>query len=355
MAKKQTFTKPPVRQEVIDECLAEAIAQGDIVNFRFMFTPNSPLRNDSTEIIDTPKYAYLRAEDTASPRYRDAFGLARSVEMHERVRRELDKKGPPQLPAEMLLPLADNAVRLGKYTAAAQAYELLRIRERMQREFAGEMVKRLDAGDVAKSVRAGLIAAGLAYNYAAFPEPLPLVPNYQARALMMHAEYPAKPENCPPLREPELQINAALDYLLLDTETAALLQEKPRERRLAFLEELIRRKEPNWDAFVQRYRQACAVCQELAEQFQGRAEAGNSLAEEIALDQRNERLRKVPAELLGRAIENGEWWQYLKELATEHPAAVLFVGRQAITKDEEIIMPRYRRDFTLVEKLGLAS
>ena len=60
----------------------------------------------------------------------------------------------------------------------------------------------------------------------------------------------------------------------------------------------------------------------------------------------------ISALLLGRAIPGGAWWQYMKELAYEHPAAVLFVSRQAIG-ETEIVMPRYRADSTAVRRLGL--
>ena len=50
-----------------------------------------------------------------------------------------------------------------------------------------------------------------------------------------------------------------------------------------------------------------------------------------------------------------EWWQYLKDMAYAHPASALFVARQAVSHDTEIIMPRYRADSQLARRLGLAA
>ena len=60
------------------------------------------------------------------------------------------------------------------------------------------------------------------------------------------------------------------------------------------------------------------------------------------------------AALLGREIENGEWWQYLKELGYEHPAGVLFIARQVVG-DTEILMPRLLADSRVPRALGLAT
>jgi hypothetical protein len=62
--------------------------------------------------------------------------------------------------------------------------------------------------------------------------------------------------------------------------------------------------------------------------------------------------RSVAAHMLGRAIPEGEWWQYLKELAYAHPAAILFIRRVA-TGDHEVLAPQYRTDSLLAKALDL--
>jgi len=256
-----------------------------------------------------------------------------------------------------VLPLADNAVRLGKYTAAAQAYELLRIRRHMQEEFLRQADQALDANDIPRAVRGYIIATGLEYDYAAFPEPLPAVPNFQARALLLHAEYPARPEDSLGLQPLESHVKIALGYLLLDPKTAARLDERSLEQRLDFLVELVHRRDPEWDAFVARFKDTCDTLARLEERFRrdikAQAIAAGGLAEEIEQQRDDEDFRRIPAQLLGREIEDGEWWQYLKELAYQHPAAALFVARQAVSKDLEIILPRYAKDSPLALRLGL--
>ena len=61
---------------------------------------------------------------------------------------------------------------------------------------------------------------------------------------------------------------------------------------------------------------------------------------------------RIPALLLGYGLEDGEWWQYLKELVHKHPAAALVVARQALG-DFEILVPRYAADSPVAQALGL--
>jgi len=360
MARKQVLEeKAPVTQEMIDKCLAWAVAEGDIVNFRFLFVPFSPLRQESTEDINTAKYAYLRPRDENAPRYREALALADTVEMHAFVNEQLEKEGLAQLPSELLLKLADNAVRLGKYSSASQAYELLRVRRRMQEEFYRQGDAALDADDVPTAVYAYRAAVGLDYDYAAFPEPMPMIPNFQTRALMLHAEYPMRPEDSVPLQAPEAQLSTALNYLLLAPEAAGRLLERPMPQRLAFLRELVRSQDPGWDTFRARYKEACALVRSFGERLQREAnrdeKVPESLEEEIAEQQEQGDPRQIAAALLGREIPQGEWWQYLKELAYEHPAAVLFISRQVVLRDLEILMPRFRTDSPLIAALEVEA
>ncbi len=370
-ARRRTAEDTPVPQEIVDRCLAFAVAEGDIVNFRFLFFPYSPLRHDSTEDIETPKYAYLHPVDEDCPRFREALARTSSVVMHDRVQKELDKKGPAQLPAELVLLLADNAVRLEKYTAASQAYELLRIRRRMMEEFFVQADKALDEGDLPRAVRGYRIATGLEYDYAAFPEPLPAVPNYQSQALMLHAEYPRQPEDSVALQLPDVHVKTAIAYLLLNAEAAARLEKRSLDTQLDFVAELIRQRDPNWPEFAKRYVEACAYLDDLGERWRqakepeateegedGEGAATESkeitLADEIEQEQSEEQLAHVPELLLGRSIPEGEWWQYLKDLAYTHPASVLFIARQMVSKDIEILVPRYHTESPLVKRLGLA-
>jgi hypothetical protein len=346
--------KPHVTDDAIAACLAKAVAEGDIVNFRYMFSANAPLRDASPELLDSEKYAYLRLDGAEPPRYAEARALVRAPETWAQIRKQLEKKGPPQLPAKPLLELADNAVRLEKYHAAAQAYELLRVRRRMQELYFEQGDAALDAGEVERAVRAYVIATGLDYDYAAFPEPMPTAPNYQSRALMLHAVYPQRPEQAVALQPPQTHLRIALEYLLLP-EAAGRLSERPFEQGLEFLEVLVRQRDPRWDEFRARFRAACELATACADRLARDAsqQQAASLADELADMQQEHRPAEIPAALLGREIDKGEWWQYVKELAYEHPPAVLFVSRQRISKDTEILMPRYVGGSQLVQRLGL--
>lgn len=346
-----------VDRDLTVRALAKAVATGDFVNFRLLFQSFSPARADSSERFEDSKYAYLLPDEElkSNPEFRDALELVQASSIWNHVQREFDAHRPAQLPAELVVRLADNAVRLGKYTIASQAYELLRIRRRMQEEFFEQADKALNDGNIRRAVHGYLVATGLEYNYAAFPEPLPLVPDFQTKALMLHGEYPQSAEQCVPLQQPEQFLNTALSYLLLEGRASARLDGRPVPVRLSFLAELVTQRDPAWADFVLRYREACELMRAFEERIQhAMAERGGgrvSLAREIE-EMAGDDPRKIPATLLGRAIEDGEWWQYLKELAFGHPASALFVSRQVIG-ETEIIVPRYRGDSPVPGALGL--
>jgi hypothetical protein len=146
-------------------------------------------------------------------------------------------------------------------------------------------------------------------------------------------------------------LQAAFEYLLAP-DTAGALSERSESVRLEFLAELVRRQDAQWAGFLGRYEEAATLAAQFGDRL--RASAGSlSLAEEIQREL-GEDPRRIPATLLGHSIEGGEWWQYLKELAYEHPAAALFVARQAVG-DFEIIVPRRRPDSPVARALGIAA
>jgi hypothetical protein len=360
MAKKNArAVEKPVDEDLVKDALAKAVATGDIVDFRLLFAPFSPARKTSVEVLESEKYAYLRPDASLkeTPEFNEALLLVRDVLTWAHIQQELDAKRPSQLPSVLLLPLGDNAVRVGKYTSASQAYELLRVRRRMQGLFLAEAGKALDAGDVDRAVNGYIIGAGLAYDYAAFPEPLPLVPNHQTEALKLHGAYPRRPEDCVAFAPTKDHAATALEFLLGDSEAAEQLAAKPLDTQVAFLTELVRRMDLDWESFAGRYGEAVAQTREYNERLEklsaNPGQSPNTLEAEIE-EQLTGDLKELSALLLGRTIPDGEWWQYLKELAFEHPAAVLFVSRQLIG-DKEIIMPRYRPDSPLPKALGLVT
>ena len=342
------------------DAIARAVCDGDIVNFRLLFLPLSPSRESSTESFDMPKYAYLLPDEEtlADPHFAECLAQVVEPANMRHIEQELAANRPAQLPSSLLLTLADHAVRLAKYSNAAQAYEMLRVRARMQQEFlaqADEALKEAAGGldsssSLRRAVRGYVIATGLAYDYAAFPEPLPVIPDFQTRALMLHADYPETPDNSIGMRETHLLLQTALGYLLLEPEIAARLDALAPEIQIAFLKELVLQRDPQWPSFLERYVEASAALADFASRLT-RRETAATLAEEVQRQLAEDPLR-IPALLLGRTIENAEWWQYLKELVCDHPAAALFVSRQAIGNLETLI-PRHRADSPVAQALGL--
>lgn len=358
MAKKANHTgEKVVDPDRVAQALAKAVHDGDFVNFKTVFAPFSPARKSSTEYFESEKYSYLlpREELESEVRYQDALALVRKDAVWAHVLQELEAERPAQLPWELALLLADNAVREEKYSSAAQAYELLRIRRRMQELFFERADVALETGDVLAAVRGYVIATGLAYDYAAFPEPLPLVLNFQTRALMIHGEYPTRPEDCVALQDEEAHTNAALEFLLGDVEAAARLRPLALATRTAFLKELVRLRDPQWDDFVARYREASDMAREYGERLQREGAAprrGPETLEEEIEEQMGDDPLAITAHLLGRELADGEWWQYLKEIAYEHPPGILFISRQAVGEDE-ILIPRYQSEGSVARAIGL--
>ena len=358
-SKKTRHTTNEVNLDHVAQALAKTVCDGDIVNFRVVFSPFSPARETSSESFETDKYAYLLPDEALedTPRYKSAMQLVRSPFTWDHIKKELEAPRPAQLPADLLLELADNAVREGKYTSAAQAYELLRVRERMQETFFEEADEALRAGDIERGAWGYRIGAALAYEYAAFPEPLPMVEDFQTRALMLHGERPERIEDCISMQPPDVFMKQALTFLLGDADAAARLDAQSMETRLGIFKSLVLQRDPQWDDYVVRYGQACKIVRD----FASRIERANrdkephqaSLVEDIE-EQLGEDPRTITATLLGRTIEDGEWWQYLKELAYQHPAAPLFVARQAIG-EIEILVPRLRGDSPVPHQLGLTA
>ena len=345
--------------EVIAKALATAMCQGDFVNFCSLFHPASPAREDSPERFDTPKYACLLPDEAleGQPDFEACLARVKRPETQAHIHTELRAKRPPRMPADLLLVLADNALRRGKYTSAAQAYELLRIRGRMQEEFLRQADEAFELDDVPKAVTGYVLATGLAYDYAAFPEPLPAVADFQRHALMLHGDYPRTPEECIGMQDTGPFLRAAFAYLLLDAAMAARLEKRDETARVAFLVELVYRRDPDWDTFAARYREAAAMAREFREVLSREEGAEGSppdtLAAEIA-QQMGADADRVMAHLLGRRIKEGEWWQYLKEIAYEHPPAALFIAREAMG-EREILAPRARNDSPVVKALGLTG
>lgn len=355
-SRSDTLQKPPVTPDQVARVMAQTVAAGDFVNFRFIFAPFSPLRNDSTENLDTPKYAYLQPQDESDPRFRAALEAVSKPEILDHVMDQLSRKGPPQYPWQPLLLLADNAVRLGKFTMASQAYELLRIRRRVQEQYLELGDEAIRQGNMPQGVLAYRIACGLDYDYAAFPEPLPAVPNYQHTALLLHGDFPETPEHSVPLRPETEFVRTGLVYLAGNAEIAGRLDAFDHDTRRAVLAEWIRSADTDWPAFTERYREALKMMDTYNLRVREIIERSGPHTVEMALD---EETASLPARaqilLSGRTAENLEWWQCLKELAASHPGGALFVTRAVVAGRREVLLPCYRADSPLPAMVGLAS
>jgi hypothetical protein len=347
-----------VNPDHLIDSLARAVADGDFVSFRTLFLSFSPGRTTSSQSFDDEKYGYLKPssgqeDDTF---FAEARAAVKEPETWQHIQRELDQNRPAQLPAKLLMILGDNAIRLGQYTNASQAYEMLRIRKGMQEEFYTLADEALESGDISLAVRGYRIATSLDYDYAAFPEPLPKSPSYQSQSLMLHGTYPSTPEESLCVAPEDIFLPRALTYLLDDAAAAARIATHSQAIQIDFLAELIAQIDPEWAVFRDRYHGACEMVQAFGARVNKAREAAQagpqSLAEEIE-DEMGDDPIAITAHLLGRTIEDGAWWQYLKEMAFEHPAAALFVSRQLVG-DHEILVPRIRSGSPIVARLDLA-
>ena len=242
MARAVSTPEKKVDLDLTAKAFSFAVTTGDIVNFRFLFSSLSPVRAWTSEELETEKYAYLlpQGDIESSTEYQEAYKAVKQPDTWSFITHELSEKRPAQLPSELVLIIADNAVAAAKYTIAAQAYELLRIRRKMQAEFFKQADEALAAGNIPKAVQGYLVATGLAYDYAAFPEPLPKVANYQSDALKIHGRYPNRPEESAAVLPAEEHTILTINYLLSDPTATERLNEYPMETRLAFVKELVK-------------------------------------------------------------------------------------------------------------------
>jgi len=359
MARKRPVEAPPApaNPTLVANALAKAVAEGDIVNFRMVFAPFSPARDYTAEDFSSVKYRHLLVDETiaSTSAYKTALESVQNKDTWDHIQRELQESRPPCLPSDLLMLMADNAVRLGKYTAAAQAYEVLRIRERIQMEFAEEADKLMASGEINRAVKGYDIAASLNYNYAGFPDPHPLGNDYQTRALMLHGEYPRHPEDCVAALPAERFLETAFEYLLNDRELSKRLIQHPLDVQIDFLTALIRRGDPVWDEFAHRFNEACTILQRFAAAVASEGDDHRRLSIQNELDAEQAGDPWVlPVALLGRELEDAQWWRYLKELAVKHPAAPLFIARQ-LMGGVEVLVPRFSPDSNIPSALGLTS
>lgn len=342
---------------LLDECLANAVAEGDIVNFRLLFMPASPFREDSPEDASTSKYDYLFPSKTDVPRYQKALSLVRQEDISRFVREQLDRKGPPKLPWQLVLALGDNAARLGKYTAAAQAYELLRVRRRIQDIVLDKADEKLSRGEITAAVRGYIVALGLQYDYSAFPEPLPAVPDYQERAPALHGTYPAASEQTLSLQDDAVLCKVALNYLLPYAEFSGRMEQFSPETKVKFTATLIREMDYDWNTFAEAFRKAAQLTAKHLLLFEKlntyKPEIIELLAEEPLDPEMLPELRGIPFLLSQAEGERREWWHHIKVMAYHHPGAALFVSRQRLSATEEIVVPRVQPDSVLARELGL--
>ncbi len=348
-----------VDPEDVAAALAKAVYDGDIVNFRLLFQPFSPARRQSTESFESEKYSYLLPDDDMeeTDAYKEILAAVQAPDTWAHIEQELEADRPARLPAGLVVRLADRALVLGKYTSAAQAYEQLRIRKRMQALFFDEADKALREGDIDRGVRGYRIATGLEYNYAAFPEPLPSVPDYQTKALILHGDHPQKPEDCIGFKPAVQFVQTGLSYLLLSSEADTRLAEHDEKTRQAFFVKLVYALDPEWDAFAARCREAVKLARGYGKRIEEIVKAQDGRTDGL-MDAISAQLGgdpyEIPATLLGlEEPKQMEWWQYLKELAYLHPAAALFVSRW-YAGHEEIIVPRYFTNSPIANELNLA-
>ena len=109
---KSDFAGKTVDPDDIALALAKAICDGDIVNFRLVFASFSPARRDSSQSFDMPKYSYLLPDDEMErdATFQKILTWVKHPDAMRQIQCELDANRPAQLPSDLLLPLADQAV-----------------------------------------------------------------------------------------------------------------------------------------------------------------------------------------------------------------------------------------------------
>jgi hypothetical protein len=297
---------------------AVAVATGNTFAFHELY---SRLRefsvgdNDANvppQLLDALAYLMPGEEEAASDRFRAA------TELVESCRWEGDA-----VPATILEETAKEAIACGKFAYAEDAYRLLGIKKEMVALYAQTAEQFLRNGKPKHAAISLFVAASIDD---------PIGPHYQYLGPELHAECRTRPQQCVTALSADPLLDAAIRFLLPHEQFVDRIESliKP-EHKKQIVGALAASRDLDLPGLVSNLRAAVA---ELSRVENGTPDDYGSI---------------MPA-LLGRAIESGEAWQYLKDFCFEHPLGALCVCIK-IVRYTPVLVPVIRDGASIVELL----
>ena len=298
--------------------IANAVATGYTFAFHDLFSRLAEVSDKGDdagvgpEILGHIGYLLPSDEAAASPEFAAAMELVEQLEPRDDA-----------VPAALLEQTARQAVALGKFAYAEDAYKLLGIKKEMVGLYAqsGEQLLREDKPK----------HAAMAFFVAASIED-PIGPHYQYLGFELHTECPAEPEKCVTALPIELLVDAAIRVLLTNEPLA---------------ERLIASARPEQKGYILA---TLAACRDL--DLPGLVENLRAASAELSRidDGKPDDYSRIGPMLLGRQTASEQAWQYLREFCFEHPLGSLCVCVKII-KNTPVLVPVIRDGKPLIDLL----
>lgn len=359
------------------EMLAWAIAHGDLfcAKIALSLTDDKLLAADSLS-----RFSYLIPDNSSAGMNAGADEkiLQRRGMVNEMFREALDSLTDEMLNAEslseqMLAQIAQNALKLKKISFASKAYDELGEKEKVSSDYIKAGDSLLAEGKIQPAVENYLIAAKLAYDHK-----LTFGPNFQQRGLQLHADCMNQPTNCI-TASPDMQtiIDEGIEYLINNQRIAEKFRQQPLPVKQSLLKVCAQLQDSNLPVFVENYKAAVQKLKDATKDYEAGKISDEFRLEEVQqaeeqhqtgslsseglerikqnnlLEDNWEKLLDVQQTLLGRAIAEDNFLQYIRELLWEHPVSALVVCIKYEHQSRPVVIPARQDSKSLVELLGL--
>ncbi len=369
-------------QNTKKEMLAWAIAHGDL------FCAKTALSLPKDELLDgdvLSRFSYLIPGDSAQSGTLLGTDTGKNEELLQRkqIVDEMFSESLAFLTDEMLdaeslsdqilANIAQNALRLKKFSFASKAYDELDEKEQVISNYMKEGGSLLEGDKIQQAAESYLIAAKLAYDYKQR-----FGPDFQQRGLQLHADCMNQPEKCI-TASTDIQniIDEGIKYLLDNQAIAEKLLQQPQPAKKSLLKALAQLQDSNYHAFAENYKAAVQKLKETTQDYEEgkisdefrmeevqeaeeQHKSGGLSSEELEnikqkklLEDNWEKVLDIQQTLLGRAMVGDNVLQYIRELLWEHPVSALVVCIKYEHQPKAVVTPAMQNSTSLMELLGL--
>lgn len=359
------------------EMLAWAIAHGD------SFCAKTALSLPDDKLLDDAflsRFSYLIPDDGSLKinTVADEKVLQRKQTVNEMYSEALAFLTDEIIDAEslsdqILMQIAQNALRFKKFSFASKAYDELGKKEQVISDYIKEGDSLLGEDKIQQAVENYLITTKLAYDYKQT-----FGPNFQQRGLQLHADCISHPTNCiTASTDIQTITDEGIEYLLNNHQIAEKLRQQPLPVKKSLLKVLAQLQDSNYPAFVENYKAAVQKLKETTQDYEegkisddfrteevqeaeeqhksgGLSDEGLEMIKQKKLLEDNwGKVLDVQQTLLGRAIAEDNFLQYIRELLWEHPVSALVVCIKYEHQPRPVVIPAMQDSTSLMGLLGL--